>query len=306
MKYQKVIMSADESPGENQTDDVLIAEYGMSRPLVLQWTVVSILGFVVALFGLLLLYYGVTGDATGTELVVTPDTGWWNLGLTIAVLVGVLLLVIVPHELCHGFGIRFFGGEPRFGLGVAYFVFPYAFATTETRFSRNQFIAIALAPLVLLSLLGVPLMLVFEWPWLALPLALNAGGAVGDLWMALTLMRYPPAVTVVDTTTGLEIYGTPSLERTETAPATVVWDLLVGIAGSIVILAVCGGILAPLVLAAIGLDSFTLGVPDTPLLILEFVQTPDGGIEFTMGTGILAVGVFTGICYAYLRASGRR
>jgi hypothetical protein len=60
-----------------------------------------------------------------------------------------------------------------------------------------------------------------------------------------------------------------------------------------------------LVLAAISLDSFTLGVPDTPLLILEFVQTPDGGIEFTMGTGILAVGVFIGICYAYLRASGR-
>lgn len=299
-------MTVGKSPDGDQTDDVLIAEYGMSRSLVIQWTIVSILGFVVALFGLLLLYYGVTGDAGGTELVVTPDTGWWNLGLTIVVLVGVLLLVIVPHELCHGLGIRFFDGEPRFGLGVAYFVFPYAFATTETRFSRNQFIAIALSPLVILSLLGVPLMLVFEWPWLALPLALNAGGAVGDLWMALTLMRYPPAVTVVDTTTGLEIYGTSLLTRTTTAPAAVVWDLFVGIAGGIVTLAVCAGILAPLVLAAIGLDSFTLGVPDTPLLILEFVQTPEGGIEFTMGTGIFAVGVFIGICYAYLRASERR
>ncbi|EMA69981.1 hypothetical protein C468_00560 [Halorubrum kocurii JCM 14978] len=299
-------MTVGESPREDQPDDVLIAEYGMSRPLILQWTVVSMLGFVVALFGLLLLYYVSTGDTAGTELVVTPDTGWWNLGLTIVVLVGMLLLVIVPHELCHGVGIRFFGGEPRFGLGVAYFVFPYAFATTETRFSRDQFIAIALAPLVLLSLVGVPVMIVFEWRWLALPLALNAGGAVGDLWMALTLMRYPPSVTVVDTRTGLEIYGTPSLERTETAPAVVVWDLLVGIAGGVVILAVCGGILAPLVLAAIGLDSFTLGVPNSRLLILEFVQSPDGGIEFTMGTGILAFGVFIGICYAYFRASGRR
>lgn len=290
---------------ENQTDEALVAEYGMSRPLILQWTVVSMLGFVVSLFGLLLIYYGVTGDAAGTEFVVTPDTGWWNLGLTVVFLVGALLLVIIPHELCHGLGIRHFGGEPRFGLGVAYFVFPYAFATTETRFSRNQFIVIALAPLVILSILGVPVMLVFEWPWLALPLALNAGGAVGDLWMVLTLLSYPPTVTVVDTTTGLEIYGTSSLERTETAPATVVWDLLIGIAGGVVILAVSGGILAPLILAAIGLDSFILGVPDTPLLILEFVQTPDGGIEFTMGTGILAVGVFIGICYAYLRASGR-
>ena len=299
-------MTAGESPGEDQTDDVLIAEYGMSRPLVLQWTVVSLLGFVVALFGLLLLYYGVTGDAAGTELVVTPDTGWWNLGLTIGVLVGVLLLVIVPHELCHGLGIRFFGGEPRFGLGVAYFVFPYAFATTETRFSRNQFIVIALAPLVILSVLGVPVMLVFEWPWLALPLALNAGGAVGDLWMVLTLLSYPSTVTVVDTTTGLEIYGASSLGKTETAPATVVWDLLVGIAGSVVILAVFGGILAPLILAAIGVQSFTLGVPDTPLLIFEFIHASDGSVEFTMGSGILAVGVFIGISYAYLRASRRR
>ena len=61
---------------EDQTDEALVAEYGMSRPLVLQWTVVSMLGFMVSLFGLLLVYYGVTGDAAGTELVVTPDTGW--------------------------------------------------------------------------------------------------------------------------------------------------------------------------------------------------------------------------------------
>jgi len=291
---------------EDQTDEALVAEYGMSRPLVLQWTVVSMLGFVVSLFGLLLIYYGVTGDAAGTEFVVTPDAGWWNLGFTAVVLVGVLLLIIIPHELCHGLAIRHFGGEPRFGLGVAYFVFPYAFATTETRFSRNQFIVIALAPLVILSVLGVPVMLIFEWPWLALPLALNAGGAVGDLWMVLTLLSYPSTVTVVDTTTGLEIYGASSLGQTETAPATVVWDLLVGIAGSFVILAVFGGILAPLILAATGVQSFTLGVPNTPLLIFEFIHASDGSVEFTMGSGILAVGVFIGISYAYLRASRRR
>jgi hypothetical protein len=124
--------------------------------------------------------------------------------------------------------------------------------------------------------------------------------------MVLTLLSYPSTVTVVDTTTGLEIYGASSLGKTETAPATVVWDLLVGIAGSVVILAVFGGILAPLILAAIGVQSFTLGVPDTPLLIFEFIHASDGSVEFTMGSGILAVGVFIGICYAYLRASERR
>jgi len=113
----------------------------------------------------------------------------------------------VPHELCHGLAIKAFGGQPSYGMGVAYFVFPYAFATTETRFTRNQFLVIALAPLVVLTLIGVPVMILFEWPWLAVPLALNAGGAVGDVWMALILLSYPSEVTVLDSTTGLEVYG---------------------------------------------------------------------------------------------------
>ena len=283
------------------TDDVLIAEFDMSRPLVLQWTIVSIVGFFVSLFGFLLVYYAVTGDAAVTEFALTPDTCWWNLGLTLLVITGLTLLVIFPHELCHGLAIRAFGGQPQYGLGLAYFVFPYAFATTDTRFTRNQFIVIALTPLVVLSVIGVPILLVFEWTWLAIPLAMNAGGAVGDIWMALTLLSYPSGVSVVDRTTGLEVYGPSGFERSDTAPATVVWDLFVGIAGGVLALAGIGGILVPLVLSAMGIDALTLGIPDSPLLIIEFTST-DGGTEFTMGTGIFAIGAFVGICYAYLRA----
>ncbi len=36
------LMTTRESSSEDQTDDALVTEYGMSRPLVLQWTVVSI------------------------------------------------------------------------------------------------------------------------------------------------------------------------------------------------------------------------------------------------------------------------
>lgn len=73
------------------------------------------------------------------------------------------------------------GGTPRYGLGIVYAAFPYAFAATDTRFTRDQFLVVTLAPLILLTLLGVPTMVLFEWPWLAVPLALNAGGAVGDV-----------------------------------------------------------------------------------------------------------------------------
>ena len=298
-------MTQRQSRAREQAGDVLVAEYGMSRPLVLQWTVVSTLGFFVSLFGILQVYYAVTGDTTAMAFSWTPDTGWWNLGLTFLVVVGLMILVIVPHELCHGLAMRAFGGQPRYGLGVAYFVFPYAFATTDARFTRNQFVVVALTPLVVLSVVGLPLLLAFEWALLAIPLAMNAGGSVGDLWMALTVLGYPPSVTVVDTTTGLSVYGPPGLERAETAPVAVVWDLLVGVGGGVLMLATVGGIFVPLLLGIIGVDSLVLGIPNSPLLILEFLRTPDGSVEFTMGTGVLAVGVFIGICYSYLRSRRR-
>ena len=288
-----------------QANDELLAEFGVSRQLVLQWTVVSIFGVLVSLVGFLLVYYLATGDAGVTEFGFDAAAGWWNLGLTFLFAVGSMVLVIVLHELCHGAAIRAFGGTARYGLGVVYAVFPYAFATTDTRFTRNQFLVVALAPLVLLTLLGVPAMVLFEWPWLAVPLALNAGGAVGDVWMALTLLSYPAGVSVIDSETGLEVYGPPGLERWETAPATVVWDLVVGTAGGVLALSVAIGIVVPLALAAIGVDSLTVGIPDTLLFVFGFRRPPDGGVEFSMGSGVFLVGGAVGIVYAYVRARRR-
>lgn len=289
----------------HQDAEQLVAEFGMSRQLVVQWTVVSTVGVLVSLVGFLLVYVLATGDASVSEFGFGAAAGWWNLGLTFLFFVGSMVLVIVAHELCHGAAIRAFGGTPRYGFGVAYAVFPYAFATTDTRFSRNQFLVVALAPLVLLTLLGLPVMVVFEWPWLAVPLALNAGGAVGDIWMALTLLSYPAEVSVVDSETGLKLYGPAGLERWETAPATVVWDLVVGTAGGVLALAVAIGVVVPLVLAAVGVDSLTVGVPDTLLFVFSFLRTPDGGVEFSMGSSVFLVGTMAGLGYAYLRARRR-
>jgi hypothetical protein len=288
-----------------QANDQLLAEFGVSRQLVLQWTVVSIFGVLVSLVGFLLVYYLATGDAGVTEFGFDAAAGWWNLGLTFLFAVGSMLLVIVLHELCHGAAIRAFGGTARYGFGVVYAVFPYAFATTDTRFTRNQFLVVALAPLVLLTLLGVPAMVLFEWPWLAVPLALNAGGAVGDVWMALTLLSYPTGVSVIDSETGLKVYGPPELERLETAPATVVWDLVVGTTGGVLALSVAVGVVVPLALAAIGVDSLTVGSPDTLLFVFGFRRPPDGGVEFSMGSGVFLVGGAVGIVYAYVRARRR-
>lgn len=73
---------------------------------------------------------------------------------------------------------------------------------TDHRFTRNQYVVVLLAPLVGMTLVGVPVMVLFEWGWLILPLAANAAGAVGDLWMTLTLLGFPSRVSVEDHKSG--------------------------------------------------------------------------------------------------------
>jgi len=43
-----------------------------------------------------------------------------------------------------------------------------------------------------MTAVGVPVMLIFGWGWLIVPLSANAGGAIADLWMTLTLLGCPP------------------------------------------------------------------------------------------------------------------
>lgn len=123
--------------------------------------------------------------------------------------------------------------------------------------------------------------------------------------MALALLSYLAEESVVDSETGLKVYGSPGLEQWETAPATVVWDLVVGTAGGVLALAIAIGVAIPLVLAALGVDSLTVGVPDTLLFVFSFLRTPDGGVEFSMGSGVFLVGTVAGLGYAYLRAQRR-
>lgn len=288
-------------------DEELLARFGLSRSLVLQLTVVSVIGFLISVVAFLALYFAVTGDETARELSLglgIEGVRWQSLAFELVVFIAVIALVIVSHELCHGIAIKAFGGQPRYGMGVSYLVFPYAYATTETRFSRNQFLVIALAPLVVLTLVGVPIMILFEMPWLAFPLALNAGGAVGDIWMVLILLSYPPKVTVLDSTTGLEVYGSTGQNQWARSWGTVFWDLIVGFAGGFMIVAIIVGGLVPVILSAIGGASVSLMSPDSPFFIFEFSRTADG-VEFGAGPGIVIISAIIGLLHGYVRARVR-
>jgi hypothetical protein len=117
------------------------------------------------------------------------------------------VVFIVLHELVHGaFFWIYSRSRPRFGFrgGYAYAAAPGWF------FPRRQYLAIALAPLVLLSILGMALVAVVPAGALAAILfgmVANASGAVGDMWIAFKVIRERRNIVVEDLGDGMNFYA---------------------------------------------------------------------------------------------------
>jgi hypothetical protein len=107
------------------------------------------------------------------------------------VVIVVTAVMIVLHEAVHGmFFWLFTGTAPKFAFKGVY---AYA-AAPDWYMPKFQYLVTALAPLVLLSALGVGLMAVVPaggFVTLLLFLVTNASGAIGDLWVAVWLLRQP-------------------------------------------------------------------------------------------------------------------
>ena len=119
-----------------------------------------------------------------------------------------LVLLPVLHELVHGISMRSFGARPRYGFlwkALAFYATAPGFA-----FPRRRYLVVALSPLVVLSLLAVLLMALLPGtPWIGLIAfiaALNATGAIGDLWITGLVLRYPKDAYIVDERDGVRIF----------------------------------------------------------------------------------------------------
>jgi hypothetical protein len=90
-------------------------------------------------------------------------------------------------------------------------VLPVFYCTTPGHlFARWQFAVFALAPLVGISLVGVLAIVLSPWGlWIVFPLAINFGGAVGDLWFIGLLLRQPGGTLVEDRREGV-VFHYPS------------------------------------------------------------------------------------------------
>jgi hypothetical protein len=117
-----------------------------------------------------------------------------------------IFLWITAHELIHGaFFWLFSQDKPQFGYGLGYF---YA-AMPGWFFPKWPYLAVGLAPLVLLSLLGMLLMPFLPAYWAGfvfLGTIINAGGAVGDLYVCFRIALEAQDVYIRDRGDGFEVF----------------------------------------------------------------------------------------------------
>lgn len=147
--------------------------------------------------------YGSTHDSqAGFEVA------GWELLVAILVTLALTGAALVIHEWIHALVVKRTGGTPAYGAKLIGKIMPVFFVTSAGhRFTRKQFIAVALAPLAVLSVVFAVLIVAAPFGgWLVLPAALHTGGCVGDIVMAWKAWREQPGTLVEDRIEGLRFY----------------------------------------------------------------------------------------------------
>ncbi len=122
-----------------------------------------------------------------------------------------IALVVVLHELCHALFFWLFSRErPQIGFNLLY---AYA-AAPDWYFTRNQFVLIGLAPVLLLTLAGLvalPWVSVVTTSHLVLGLTVNAAGAIGDFIVVMWVLGQPANILLRDEGTAVSAYRADGL-----------------------------------------------------------------------------------------------
>jgi hypothetical protein len=127
-------------------------------------------------------------------------------------ILGLTLLLFIAHEGLHGLVMWGFGARPKFGATLVGRVLPAFYATAPGhRFSRRQYLAVAVAPAIVISLAGFATLLTV-WPgYLVVPLAIHLSGCVGDAAATSQVVRQPRGTICEDLTDGIRFLRPASL-----------------------------------------------------------------------------------------------
>jgi hypothetical protein len=159
---------------------------------------------------LLFVVYGMIFSRLAFSVGKMPSEGAFRIGLSEIglTLVGIALTLFL-HELTHGLTMQVFGASPKYGIiwkGLMLYATSPGYA-----YRRNNYVVIALAPLVLISILVVLGMWLLQGTlWvvlLGLCGAVNASGAIGDMWITMVVLRYPATAYVMDERDGIRVFS---------------------------------------------------------------------------------------------------
>ncbi|MEI7844903.1 MAG: DUF3267 domain-containing protein [Chloroflexota bacterium] len=118
----------------------------------------------------------------------------------------IMILAMLLHELVHGLFFWLFSHhKPEFGLGPGY---AYA-AMPDWFFPKKQYLMIGLAPLIFLTGLGLALSMIVPSGWLLgllIGMVINAGGAIGDIYICGRIALDASDVWIKDTGDGFQLY----------------------------------------------------------------------------------------------------
>lgn len=135
-------------------------------------------------------------DVTETEDVITVTL---EIGSVIIPFIVALLVVVVVHELIHGAVMHYYGKDVTYGVNPRMGAF-YTAAFGQFQ-EIEELVPIAIAPLVVITLVGTPLLFI-PAPTIALivyfVLTINATGAVGDVFIIWQLRQLPEGTLMYD------------------------------------------------------------------------------------------------------------
>lgn len=150
-------------------------------------------------------------DIHGVAALPGPDSTFARLFLLVVANLIAYTVMLPLHEAVHALTILLLGGRPRFGLRLP--LAAYCTAPGQV-FTRRGYMAVALAPLVALTVVGV--VITALWPqwatWLWFAFAGNISGAVGDLATASEVRRMPSDAIIADNETGYTAYAAADAE----------------------------------------------------------------------------------------------
>ena len=140
-------------------------------------------------------------------MLFSMEAGLGAYCLRFAVLIAAMIGYIILHEWVHGRAMRFYGAKKlRFG-----FTGMYAYAgSKEDYFTKNAYIVVALAPLVVcgIVLLGINLLVPEPWFWVVWLIQINnVSGAMGDIFVTVKFSRMPADILVNDDGVSMRVYA---------------------------------------------------------------------------------------------------